>query len=571
MEHIIEYNDAWVEMDGIPVAYTPYMSHADPTVKRQSGLLPPTAINSSIVGSGLRMPYFAVIDPYQDLTLVPLVTTSGLSSGSNSSTGSTSTGSYEQLLLTHRWRFADGAEKTTFSVSNMPASAVEEKATIGWYVDTYARFDLNDTWRAGFDIQRVSDRYYLQAFDYHPPEPYLTTHPYLEGFGYRNYTSVEAYSFENLTQSTLTNATSRQQTTREPLVFPLATYSFVGNPSLNGAYWSFDSHAAVINREQGTNDRRVNTQTAWNLPYTANDGEIYKFSTSVRADAYNSDHLTANNNGQVDIARGIPMASLDWRYPFTRLGEHSTQTISPIVVTTVSPYGGNSNKIPNEDSLDFELDDSNIFKPNPGTGYDRVLTGPRIAYGGEYTVVNRGGESADFLLAQSYQLHPESVFPQGSGLDRHVSDIVGRSRFSPSNNFSVQYNFRMDEDKLSLRRSEITTSVGPKPFNISTTYVFYDRLNPGSLYNSREELDATLTAQMSHYWSTQIFTSQTLGSKAAPLQTGARLIYEDECFAVTTEGGSLHTTVNNFVAGHYLTLSINFKTLGQIPVDIFGP
>jgi LPS-assembly protein len=291
----------------------------------------------------------------------------------------------------------------------------------------------------------------------------------------------------------------------------------------------------------------------------------------VRADAYNSDHLTTDNTGQVTTARGIPMASLDWRYPFTRLGEHSSQTISPIVVTTISPYGGNSGKIPNEDSLDFELDDSNIFKANPGTGYDQVLTGPRIAYGGEYTIVNRGGESADFLLAQSYQLHPEAVFPQGSGLDHHASDIVGRSRLSPSGNFSVQYSFRADEDKLTLRRSEITTSVGPKPLNLTNSYVFYDRLNPSSLYDAREELDTTLTAQLSHYWSTQFYTAQSLGSKAAPLQTSLKVIYEDECFSIITEGGSLHTTVNNFVAGHYLTLSINFKTLGQIPVDIFGP
>ena len=34
----IEYENAWLEMGGIPFAYTPYLSHADPTIKRVSRL-----------------------------------------------------------------------------------------------------------------------------------------------------------------------------------------------------------------------------------------------------------------------------------------------------------------------------------------------------------------------------------------------------------------------------------------------------------------------------------------------------------------------------------------------------
>ncbi len=567
VDHLIKYNDAWLEVGGIPVAYTPYLSHADPTVKRESGLLPPTVINNDIVGSGVRLPYFQVIDPYQDLTLTPLITTSGLSSDSSSTSSNTKSGSYEQMSVMHRWRGVDGAAKTTMSITDMPESTVETKATIGWHIDAHALYDIDDTWRTGYDVQRASDQYYLTIFGYHPPQPYLTTHPFLEGFGYRNYAAVEAYSFQSLTTPVLPAGAT--PITPSPVVFPLATYSFVGEPNAYGGYWSFDTHSAVISRDTGANSRQVNSLTAWNLPYTAPDGEIYKLSTSVRADGYNSDHMTTDDSKQVSIGRAIPAATLDWRYPFTRLGEHSSQTLSPIIMATASPYGGNSSKIPNEDSLDFELDDSNIFKPNPGTGYDRVLTGPRVAYGGQYTIVNRGMGAADVVLGQTYQLHREAVFPEGSGLDHHLSDIVGRAGVSPSANLSVQYGFRMDKDSLTLRRSEITTSVGPRALNLQTSYVFYDRLSPTSPYDSREQLSGTLTAQASQYWSTQIYTTQNLGVDAGPLQTGVRLNYEDECFLVSTNVGSTHTTVKTFSAGHYFTLTISFKTLAQFPVDVF--
>lgn len=545
--HQIEYNDAWLEVGGIPIAYTPYMSHADPSIKRESGLLPPSVINNKIVGGGLRTPYFGVIDDYQDVTLTPLITS----------------GDYEQLAVMHRWRNIYGGTKTTLSVTNMPASAVETTATTGWHVDAYGRFDLDDTWRAGYEVQRASDRYYLSTFGYRTPQPYLTTRPYLEGFDERTYTAFEGYSFQSLTTPT-------SGTAKTPLVLPLATYSYVGDPSeKTGSYWTFDTHGSVIYREQGANGRRVNTLTAWHLPYTANDGEVYKFSTSVRADGYNSTDVTGYSGKELDVGRAIPNASMDWRYPFTRLGEHSSQTITPIMVVSASPNGGNSLKIPNEDSLDFELDDTNIFKADPGTGYDRVLTGPRFAYGGEYTIVNRGTGTADILLGQMYQAHPQTIFPTGSGLDHHLSDIVGRANVAPSGNLSMQYSFRLDRNDLRIRRSEVSSSIGPRALNLQTSYVFYDKLSPTSLLDEREQITGTLTARATRYWATQFYTTQNLGAGGGDLQTGMRLTYEDECFLVTADAGEKQTTVKTFTAGHYFLFTINFKTLAQFPVNVF--
>jgi LPS-assembly protein len=260
---------------------------------------------------------------------------------------------------------------------------------------------------------------------------------------------------------------------------------------------------------------------------------------------------------------------VDWRYPFTSIGEHSSQTITPIVMVAASPGTGNSIKIPNNDSLDFELDDVNIFSPTPSSGYDRLVTGPRVAYGAEYTIVNRGGESADLVLGQSYQLHPQTELPVGTGLGTNMSDIVGRADISPSNNVVFQYRFRLDHDNLELRRSEVSASLGPRPLNLNIGYTFYDKLSPDSPFNAREQVSSTLSAQITHYWSTQIYTIQNLGQDAGPLQTGVRLTYDDDCFTLTADAGSRHTTSAVFSVGHYFNLRIVFKTLGQLPVDLF--
>ncbi|MBT4906267.1 MAG: LPS-assembly protein LptD, partial [Rhodospirillaceae bacterium] len=73
--HDIEYTDAWMEMYGVPVFYTPYFSHPDPTVKRRSGLLTPDFGNDSQLGMLLRTPYFFTMGPDKDATITPIFTT----------------------------------------------------------------------------------------------------------------------------------------------------------------------------------------------------------------------------------------------------------------------------------------------------------------------------------------------------------------------------------------------------------------------------------------------------------------------------------------------------------------
>ena len=72
-EKIIEYRNAWLEIYKKPVIYFPYFYHPDPTVKRQSGFLAPTIINSSVSGTTLKVPYYKVISQDKDLTFSPQI------------------------------------------------------------------------------------------------------------------------------------------------------------------------------------------------------------------------------------------------------------------------------------------------------------------------------------------------------------------------------------------------------------------------------------------------------------------------------------------------------------------
>src|ERR1700716_2913530 len=74
-EKMLYFEDARIEFYGVPLAYMPYFSAPDPTVKRKTGFLMPLLSTSSLYGVGISMPYYWALAPDYDVTLSPTITT----------------------------------------------------------------------------------------------------------------------------------------------------------------------------------------------------------------------------------------------------------------------------------------------------------------------------------------------------------------------------------------------------------------------------------------------------------------------------------------------------------------
>ncbi|MGH6851658.1 MAG: LPS-assembly protein LptD, partial [Methylocella sp.] len=71
-EKMIYYEDASLEFLGIPLAYVPFFSAPDPSVKRKSGILSPYLADNSQLGVGVGIPIFWALAPDYDLTFTPI-------------------------------------------------------------------------------------------------------------------------------------------------------------------------------------------------------------------------------------------------------------------------------------------------------------------------------------------------------------------------------------------------------------------------------------------------------------------------------------------------------------------
>ena len=67
--------------------------------------------------------------------------------------------------------------------------------------------------------------------------------------------------------------------------------------------------------------------------------------------------------------------------------------IEPIAGVYAAPNGGNQRKIPDEDSLSFDYDDSLLFRPDRLAGYDVLDTGQRVDYGLKLGLYDNNGGS----------------------------------------------------------------------------------------------------------------------------------------------------------------------------------
>ena len=74
-EKMIYFEDARLEFFGKPMAWLPYFSAPDPTVKRKTGVLMPTVSSNSNYGIAVEVPYYWALAPDYDATFAPMITT----------------------------------------------------------------------------------------------------------------------------------------------------------------------------------------------------------------------------------------------------------------------------------------------------------------------------------------------------------------------------------------------------------------------------------------------------------------------------------------------------------------
>ena len=429
----VEYEDAFFEVFGVPIAYLPYFSHSDPQAPRQSGFLVPGMGHSTDLGYFVEVPYYFALDPSYDLLLAPMYTEN------------------DGPLLKGEWR-----ERTTTGLYNIQASGRygqprdifgEEFGddTFQGHVFGSGRFQIDEVWRWGYDAQLTSNDTYLKRYDISSLDR-LENNLFIEGIDGRSYAAVNGWFFQGLREDDDPGLT--------PLVLPLAEVEYVPDEKVLGGRFQLSASALALHRSEGRDTARASATAAWKLPLTSTGGHLFTMFANLRADAYHVTDTGLAGDEDETVGRILPWAGIEWRYPLVRTDWGWKQVIEPIVQVIGAPYGGNPSEIPNEDSASFEFDETNLFSFNKFPGLDRWETGPRVNAGMRAAAYFDEG-FVEAILGQSYRFHEDSAFTEESGLRDQQSDYVGRLTVQPDGNIRVVHRFRIDQSAFRFERNEI--------------------------------------------------------------------------------------------------------------------
>lgn len=511
-EEVVEYENAMVEMFGVPVLYTPYFFHPDPTVERKSGLLAPVFGASGELGFQYTQPVYLVIDEHSDVTLSPRVT---------SKEGVVMAGEYRQRFANGFW-VADGSITYVDQVDAQNRKTGDDE--LRGHLRSSGRFDLGQQFGWGFDLFRASDDTYLRRYDIHGGSTLQST-AFLTGFNGRHHLGIEAFSFQGLRNGDKEGDT--------PIVLPLATFQASGEPAGIGGRLDVTFNGVGLQRTGGRDVRRLSLDSSWSRQFVDGLGGLTTAGLHLRADGYNISEaqdtdITASLDDYFE-GRVWPMATLDWRLPLVRGGERISQTLEPRVQLIGSPAGGNPNDIPNEDSQSFEFTDANLFSRNRFAGYDRIDSGSRINYGLTAGLHGVRGGSTEFVIGQSFRLNDKSAFGNGTGLEDRVSDVVGRISISPNARFNYTFRYRVDIDGPRLDRHEHQVSYSTDRYSVSADYISLPRINNGVAVGNTEEISLKGAMQVTDHWHvSSAYRGDLSGDGAVRLEGGLR--YVDECF-----------------------------------------
>ncbi len=549
-EHEITYHNAFFEFYGVPVAYTPYLSHPDPTVERKSGFLAPTFGNNSQLGLLLQTPYYFALAPNYDLTFAPIFFTRE---------NPVLALQYRHLLPSGKFNLAGSGTYATEAGSNGNPTPTD-KAFRG-HLEGTGSFNLTSDAHWGYDLAATTDNTYLRRYNF-SNDNVLTNRLFTEKVWDRNYAALNAYAFQGLR--------SFDHQDEIPVALPLAESELKSQPGLWGSRFTLDSSLLALTRTSGLDTRRLSTTGGWEVPWASQLGDQYRLALSLQGDAYYTDGNTQTfgSDGGTDVAgRVLPRLTADWSWPWIGETLGVTPMIEPVASFTWTLNDPNNNDIPNEDSQDLEVDDSSLFDPNRYAGLDRVEGGARISYGLRFGAFGDSGQLLSGLFGQSYRISGrEDQFDPDTGINRPLSDYVGRIDVTPDPAFRVRYRFRLDQATLTPTRNEVGAVFGPRRVRFDVNYLSLGDDPSVDDTQSREEITAGVVVALSPSISLRAQTRRNLEEDRNVWQKFG-LVYRHPCLTLVAGVEHRYTQQADAQDSTTFTIRVILKNLGELSAN----
>ncbi len=527
----IYFEDATLEVYGLPVAYLPRLSIPDPSQRRASGVLVPVIRNSGIYGLGLKVPYYKVLGPMADTTITPFFTSTG---------AKLFEGEYRQRFATGGFDFS-GVVALDDGLGGDPGRGA---------AFAVGQFALPHGFTTNFDLELASDDTFLQQFDYSDADLLTSTARILRGRT-DDYFELGSIAFQSLREN--------EDTASIPFVLPELTWRrLIDMPGIGGRL-GVDAETLGIIRADGQDVFRagggVDWRELWTLPYG-----IQATAGAVAGVTLYRVWDDPDVSGNV-LVRTDPNVNIELRWPLAKTTAHATHVIEPIAQLVYSDTFGQSD-VPNNDSTLVEFDETNLFALNRFPGLDQIETGLRANIGLGYTRYDPAGWSMGFKIGRVIRVEPDDQFYQSTGLAGKWSDVVTAFNLDFGTTLSLVNRAMFDTD-LTFTRDEFAMNYTVDRGSLRAAYVYLAQ-GDNPYYGEQPEtnefgLDARFRVapnwEVSGLWRYDV-------AENANLRTGAGVTYGNDCALFDLSISRRYTSSTNVPASTSIGFSVRLAGLG---------
>jgi len=434
----IIYENPILKLYDYPIFYFPRFSHADPSVRRRSGILQPQFNNSNILGSSLYLPYFNVLSENKDLTLKPTIFDTGIYMLQNEYRQTTENSNLvANIGLTKGYKPENESQN---SIVNLFA-----KFTSELNLNNFTNSKLN------FSIQKTTKDTFLKVFDTNlmdmnknikpKDQNELSSDINLSLEHEKFYFDTGAIIYENLNG----NNSDRYQ-------YILPFYNFSSNIYQNSLLnLEFSSNGSNSLKETNKVESKINNNFVINSrDFFSKQG--FKNNFKIFFKNLNKVGKNANNfksSPQIELANII---NLETSLPLLKITEKYTNIITPKLSLRINP--GDMNNASKEDRI---INVNNIFDINRLGLSETLENGKSLTLGIDYKKesVKNINQYFEFKLAGVIRDVKNDYIPVNSSLNQKSSNLFGSLDYSLSKNINLDYDFSLDNDLNTFENNSI--------------------------------------------------------------------------------------------------------------------
>ena len=516
------YENAVLSIMNVPILYTPYFSHPDPTVNKRTGILMPKITSDNILGTSISLPFFYNIASNKDLTITPTI---------QSKADNYYNFNYRHLTKNHK--------------INLESSITDNDSETGTKNHFFLNGDIKNPYgKFDYQVQTSNNDTYLRKNQIND----LTIHTTGLNFTKENnnsYLDFSSYIYKHL---------NNQASEKWEYVYPNINYNIHNyhDPILKRNWLIENSFLNYRNiqkqTEQQVSNEIINTKR--NISY--NTGLVFENSIQNRL------VYIKKNSDNFSQLRIFPQLASKISYPMNKVNSNlnNTQTLEPILMPILAPYNNYTDQ--------KNVDSSSLFSLNRASSLTEWESGPRINYGVNW-LINSDKLNINTLFGQSFKINKNK-----ESTDEEISNYFIGNTLDINKVGYITTDINIDRKDMFVKDYNINSLIEYEKVKFAFDYVYdtnnrkkiSEQISAGTKLNLSKDLNFIASLRK------DLMNDKSFGNAIG-------LHYENDCLAVNFDYFKDFTVVDDIKNSRGFSFTVTLKPFGSTKnygkVKNFGP